>query len=348
MNKIFFWLAIASINMLFLYLTFNVCMLFFISFIIAYMLQPVVNFICRISQFPRLLVSSLVFAIFVFTSIILLSILIPLVYSQIALLIIRIPQYFHYIQESFIPIVNDQLSNLDPQISNKISNILNDALNNLLEFISSVVNHTWDYTVKTVGIILFILLVPVLLFYFMRDWNCMIQSIDSVLPLKHKSKINEIIIKIHLLLASYIRGQLNICFLLAAFYSISFTLIGLDFGIIIGIFSGISLIIPFIGVIMSIVISTIVSYFTFSVSIHMLYVLIIYLVGHITESYILSPKIIGNNIGLHPLWILFSIFSMHHLFGILGALFAIPIAGIIKILVTDALKFYKTSRVYNY
>jgi putative permease len=111
--------------------------------------------------------------------------------------------------------------------------------------------------------------------------------------------------------------------------------------------AGFLVVIPFVGALISLFLMLVSCYFSYGASIEMIYVLILFIIGHIVESYILTPKIIGDKIGLHPLWIIFSVFALGNVFGFMGIVFAIPIAGIIKILLIHMITYYKSSRIYN-
>ena len=175
----------------------------------------------------------------------------------------------------------------------------------------------------------------------------MVSSIESMLPMRGKSKVREIFTSINQLLSAYIRGQLNICMMLAFYYVLGLNFIGLDLALLLGILSGFLIIIPFIGALISVLLVTISCYFTFGAGTELVYVIILYAVGHTVEGYILAPKIIGNRIGLHPVWILFSVFAAGSVFGFIGIAFAIPIAGIVKVLLSHAIDYYKSSNMYK-
>ncbi len=213
--------------------------------------------------------------------------------------------------------------------------------------ITGLANNIWHVTKITINLFMLILLIPLILFYFLRDWLTMAKNIELLLPLKGKKKIQEILSAINCSLSAYIRGQLNVCLLLSVYYGISLSILGVDLGVLLGILSSFSIIIPFVGVFISFSLTMIVSYFTFGMVNKLFYIIIIYLIGLIVEGYILSPKIIGDKIGLHPLWIIFAVLALGNLFGFIGIFFAVPIASIIKVLFLAAIDFYKSSKFYK-
>ncbi|AFB20880.1 AI-2E family transporter [Rickettsia canadensis] len=320
---------------------------FFIAFIISYLLQPTINFIASKFKISNKFASSIIYLIFLSIFFLSLTILVPIIYGQIFTFIHNIPKYKNYFQGEILPPIMVKIYSIEPDIAYNIKNSLSNFINSIFTILSSIANNFWRYTIITINIFVLLLLIPIILFYFLRDWNNIIENIKSLLPIKSRNKILEIISEINDLLSAYIRGQLNICLLLSTYYSIAFTVIGIDLALLLGILTGFLVIIPFIGTFIAFLLTLIIGYVTFSMTAKLLYIMMIYLVGNICESYVLTPKIIGDKIGLHPLWIIFSIFACGSLFGIIGIFFAIPIAGITKILLLNLITFYKFSKFYR-
>jgi len=170
--------------------------------------------------------------------------------------------------------------------------------------------------------------------------------------MRSKSKVREIFNSINELLSAYIRGQLNICMLLTIYYVTGLSIIGLDLALLLGIFSGFLIIIPFIGVVVSFLMVTISCYF-FVPSGSRTYLCTYFICNRLYSRKLYlqllrySPKIIGDRIGLHPGWIIFSVFATANLFGFVGVLFAIPIAGIAKVCLLNIIDYYKSSNMYK-
>lgn len=320
---------------------------FFIAFIISYLLQPAIGFIASKFKISDKFASSIIYLIFLSIFFLSLTILVPIIYGQIFTFINNIPKYKNYLQAEILPPIMAKIYSIEPDIADKIKNSLSNFINSIFTILGSIANNFWRYTIITINIFVLFLLIPIILFYFLRDWAKIIANMKSLLPIKTRPKILEILSAINNLLSAYIRGQLNICLLLSTYYSIAFTVIGIDLALLLGILTGFLVIIPFIGTFISFLLTLIIGYLTFGMTAKLLYIMIIYLVGNICESYILTPKIIGDKIGLHPLWIIFSIFACGSLFGIIGIFFAIPIAGITKILLLNLIKFYKSSKFYR-
>lgn len=346
MNKVIFWIMIGGIVSSFLYLLSSVLSPFIISFIFAYLLQPAIEHNCKKYKIPRGISTFLIFSIFISSFVLVFLIVIPIIYQELAIFVEKLPNYKQNFQEIASKFF-EKINAFDPNIAEKISNSLQSFINSTFNIVTTFVNHIWEYTLATINLFAIIALVPIILYYFLKDWPRIVSSAESILPMKGKSKVREICISINELLSAYIRGQLNICLILATYYIIGLSIIGIDLALLLGLLSGFLIIIPFVGAMISFLMILISCYFSFGVGVELLYATILFVVGHGVEAYIIAPKIIGNRIGLHPIWIIFSVFACGSLFGFVGILFAIPIAGITKVLIKNIIDYYKASNIYN-
>lgn len=347
MNKVVFWSLFVLIFIGFLVLVSNILAPFFVSFVIAYILQPVINIVCSKYNVSRNLVASIIFIVFISIFIFLLIILLPSIYQQISSWISKIPNYKYYIQTEIVPFLIKKVSTIDQDIANRITSSVQALISSIFSLITILTNNIWFYTIATINKVALILLIPIILFYFLRDWSKMMNNLELLLPLEEKSKVREILFSINTLLSAYIRGQLNICLLLSCFYGIGLSIIGIELSLLLGILSGTLIIIPFIGTLISFLLAMVIGYLSFGLKIDLTYIILLYITGNIIESCILTPKIIGDKIGLHPLWIIFAVLASGALFGFIGIFFAIPIAGIIKVLFLAGIELYKSSKIYN-
>ncbi|HJK87804.1 MAG TPA: AI-2E family transporter, partial [Candidatus Megaira endosymbiont of Hartmannula sinica] len=171
--------------------------------------------------------------------------------------------------------------------------------------------------------------------------------VTDIIPESQRKKIINLFGEFDEMLSSYIRGQFFLILLLSLYYILFFHLISFDFALVLGLLSGVMIIIPFIGAIFSFLVVIIVGYFSFGLSYNLLYLTLIFIVGHTIEGYIFTPHIIGKKIGLHPILILISLLLGGNMFGIEGVIFALPVAGILKILFIHMLNYYKNTRLYR-
>ncbi|MGI4753237.1 MAG: AI-2E family transporter [Janthinobacterium lividum] len=348
MNKTaIFWLLFIGIFISGFMLISEAIRPFFIAFIISYLLQPAIEFVASKFKLSNKISSIVVYLIFLSIFFTALTLLVPVIYGQVSTFVNNIPKYKDYFQAEILPPIMTKIYAVEPNIADKIRDSLSNFINSIFTILGSLANNFWHYTLITINIFVLFLLIPIILFYFLRDWTKIIENMKSLLPLKSRHKILGILSSINSLLAAYIRGQLNICLMLSIYYSISFSIIGIDLALLLGILTGFLVIIPFIGTFISFLLTLTIGYLTFGATTQLFYIMVVYIIGNICESYILTPKIIGDKIGLHPLWIIFSIFACGSLFGFIGIFFAIPIAGVTKILLFNIIKFYKSSRFYR-
>lgn len=307
---------------------------FFIAFIIANLLQPTIAFFVEKHSFSKKLVSLSVFALFLAIFIIFVIVLLPLIYRQISSLVNKIAFYskeLELIQQIFnkvyIPTSYSLISNYSLQ------EILVSSLQKTFLLTAALLNNFWSYMLATINaVILFIFLIPLILFYFLRDWDVLLASTRNLFSKDKQSRITNIFNSINKTLFAYIRGQVIVCFLLSIYYTIGLCIIKMDFSLLLGIFSGILSVIPFIGFLAMFFLATILCYLAYGISIKLLLLVGLYILGYILDSLFITPKVLSNKIGLHPLWIIFAIFAGNKILGISGMLFSIPIASIIKVL----------------
>ncbi|WP_341756491.1 MULTISPECIES: AI-2E family transporter [unclassified Candidatus Tisiphia] len=347
MDKTIFWVIIVGTIIVTLTLISNILMPFFIAGIISYILQPIIDNLSLRYKLSRTIVVSVISFLFFSILAIILVVLLPIIYQQTTLLVNKIPAYKDYLQTELIPVITTKIYSIDPNIADTIKNSVSDFVNGIFLLLTGFANNIWHVTKVTINLLVLILLIPLILFYFLRDWFIMSNNINLLLPLKGKKRIQEILSAINTALSAYIRGQINVCLLLSVYYGVSLSVLGVDLGVLLGVLSGFSIIIPFVGILISFSLTMIVSYFAFGMVNTLFYIIIIYSIGIIVEGYILSPKIIGDKIGLHPLWIIFAVLALGNIFGFLGILFAIPIASIVKVLFLAAIDFYKSSKFYS-
>lgn len=320
---------------------------FFIAFVLAYILDPIIRSNCQRFKLSRTLAATFVFILFLGLFILVTSLLAPLIYSQLATLVSKIPHYRDYLQGEIAPLITQKFKAIDPSITAKISSAIQNFVSSTLMLMARLFDNLWYSAKATINLIIITLLVPIILFYLLRDWDRVKKCLYDLLPLKHRDEINNMLKELSGLLSAYVRGQLNICLILSVLYGSFLSLIGLDLGLLIGVLSGFLVIIPLIGNLISFSLALIVGYVSFGLNYQLLYIAILYPSLALLENYFLTPKIIGDRIGLHPLWIMFSVFASGAIFGFVGIFFAVPIAGIIKVLLKYTIKWYKTSSFYK-
>jgi putative permease len=296
---------------------------------------------------PRALSASIVLLVFIVICGVVVVLLLPLIYSQISILVSKIPIYKSYVNKEVIPYILEKLHAIDSTISISAKDALNQSVDNIFEICVVMLNNIWSYTMATINAIVMIFLIPVLLFYFLKDWEDMKFSFYDLFPTASQKLVRNMFSDINNVLSAYIRGQLLVCLIWAIYYYITLSYIGIDLALILAVISGIAPIVPLVGAIISIAVSMLVGYFTFGFDVHLLYILSTYIVGNIIDSSLITPKIIGDSIGINPIWIVFAVLVLGYLIGPIGMLVAIPIAGIISVILKYATQDYKDSALYK-
>ncbi|MES2214954.1 MAG: AI-2E family transporter [Pseudomonadota bacterium] len=341
MNKTVLWPIVLACFLCAIWLCEPILLPFFISFVLAYILHPLVRKFSNNSHFHKMIVVTAIVVTIIVVSVLLLLLVVPLIYKQITLLILQIPIYKAYIQGNIIPLLVQKLQPFGPDITIKLQTLLQGSINSTLGVLAGTINNIFGYTMATIGTMLTFLLVPIILFYFLRDWPSKSLPFEDLIPVNSRPTVKHVLNKIDRLLSAYILGQSNVCLCMAIYYSIGLSIIGLNVGILLGIITGFAVIVPFIGFLVSFCSALIIGYVSFGMGPEILYIIILYIAGSVLEGSILTPKIIGDKIGLHPLWVIFAVLVGGHLFGITGLLFAIPAAGICKIFLNLGLELYK-------
>lgn len=293
---------------------------FLLGALLAYLLDPLVKKLDK-RGIPHLVSVSLVFCFFVFLFLLLILMLFPLVQKQIMSLIEVIPQVIDWLQNSLLPRVQE-LINL-----NTLKSTLTSNLPKAESVLSTVVSSSYTIIEWIVNIVL----TPVVTFYLLRDWDHLCLALKKALPTSIRPTVVTLAHECDEVLSSFFRGQLLVMLGLSIIYGTGLTLIGLKVGPIIGIVGGMLSIVPYLGSIFVLVASTLTTLAQFGSWEPLIWVLVVYLVGQAIEGYVLTPSLVGQRVGLHPVMVIFSIMAFGTLFGFFGILVAIPAAAVIKV-----------------
>ena len=199
-----------------------------------------------------------------------------------------------------------------------------------------------------VGFLSFLVVAPVVAFYILIDWHNMVDTVDSWLPRDHRAELRQIAREINVALAGFLRGQFLVCVFLGVWDAAGLSLIGLDFALLIGFIGGLLSFIPYVGSLTALVLALGVAVVQKWPDMHLL--LMSFLVvgaGEFLESYVISPKLVGESIGLHPIWLIFALFAFGELFGFTGLLVAVPTAAALGVIVRHLIRSYQMSPYYR-
>jgi predicted PurR-regulated permease PerM len=335
--------AIALLG-LFIYSVSSILLPFVVAIIASYFLNPAVDKLDR-SGIPRAFGSLIIIASF-FTIVAVIIILVaPVFYNQFVEMTTKIPEYINAANKTILPSVNSFVRKFAPDLMVKAKESVSALSLYILQFIGKIMQNIWSSGMFLVNMFSLIFIMPVITFYIMRDWHKIVVKIDRLIPTKYTPAVREQFAEIDMILSGYIRGQINVCILLGVFYAASLMIVGLEFGFFIGIATGMLAIIPYVGLLVGFALGIIVAILQFGDVINVSIVAGIFVVGQFVEGNFITPRMVGNKVGLHPVWIIFGMMAAAAMFGFTGILVAIPVTAIIGVFVRFAIRKYLKSPI---
>jgi predicted PurR-regulated permease PerM len=345
-RNLWFWLAIVLGFFIFIYLIRSILLPFVLGMATAYFLDPAGDKLQRLGL-SRTNATLLITVLF-FSLILLVTMLVaPLLISQMTDLIAVIPDYVAQFERDIVPVMEQKLSVLSPSLMQDIKSSLTSSSGIIAGGIANFFGNALTSSFAFLNILSLVLITPVVSFYLLRDWDQLVHHVDSLLPRSKRETIREQCIIIDRTLAGFVRGQLNVCILLGLYYAILLTLAGLNFGFLIGLATGFLVIFPYVGLLVGMLTGLTIAFFQFSEWIPVLTVLAVFISGQIIEGNFVTPKLVGDKVGLHPAWIIFAMLSGAALFGFVGVLLAVPIAAMLGVLIRFALVRYQESSYFQ-
>ncbi len=332
-----------------LYLLKPVVVPFIAAFLIAYLFSPIVE---KLDRFlPRwLAISTVCIGIGVIVTWAV-WFLVPLVWKQLMYARDSIPAGIHWINSNFLPWVSQTFNVEHMEIdTDQLSKVVMDYVqtNYSADSVQSVALKIAQSGLNFIQIGGIVVLIPIISFYFMLDWNRMLQSMEDLIPNQYKKNILKIVSECHSVLGAFVKGQFLVMILLGIIYAAGLQLIGLEVGLIIGMVAGLCSIIPYLGFGVGIVTAVIACFFQFGMDPkHLLMVLAVFGVGQLVEGYILQPFLLGDKIGLSPVAVVFAVLAGAQLGGFVGMLIALPVAAVIVVLLKHAREYYQHSLFYQ-
>jgi len=284
---------------------------------------------------------------FFFLATLLFVLLLPTVIAQVVGLVARLPEYFSALFDLGRSLVERALAVLDPADVNQLKAPLASAVQRVAELLATFLNGVFDRSLKIVNVLTLLSVTPLVAYYLLRDWVKVVHTVDGWLPLEHAATIRSQAREIDRVLAGYVRGVATVCLSLGVFYAVALTAVGLNFGLTIGLIAGGIAFIPYVGTLVGLVTSVGVAALQFWPDWVMVTVVLgVFIAGQILTDYVLTPRLVGDRIGLHPLWVIFGLFAGGALFGFVGILLAMPVCAAIGVLTRFAITQYKESELY--
>ncbi len=341
-QQIIYWSAGLVALIAFVWLLGGTLMPFLVGMGIAYFLDPLVDKLEAL-RLPRAIATAIISIGAVLIIVLALLTLLPELQRQIVNLITALPDYFAIAQT----ILNENLPSLakeSPLLERGIAQITARLESSGDDLIGVILSSAFGI----IDILIFMVVTPVVAFYMLLDWDNMVAKIDSWLPRDHRADIRGLALEMDRVLAGFVRGQLSVCAILGGFYAVTLALVGLQFGLVVGLVAGLLSFIPYVGATIGGVLAIGLALFQFwGEPQWIIAVAAIFVIGQTAEGNVLTPKLVGGSVGLHPVWLMFSLSAFGALAGFTGLLLAVPMAACIGVVSRFAIGRYLQGRLYQ-
>jgi len=313
---------------------------------IAYFLDPPAASLSR-AGIPRgaaalLLIVALIAAVLLFA-----LLLYPLILAQIGILITRVPSYAVGLQTFLTATISRLQERLGPDfVDEKLRDLVSGQASAMLSFVPAALSRVIGGGFALFNVLTLAVVTPVVGFYLLRDWPRIVTRIDGWLPHRYAGVIRAQAREVDRILSAWLRGQAMCCIVLALFYAVSLSLVGLDLGLIVGLASGLLSFIPYVGTITGAVTAIGLAFAQFPTYTGVFMVMGVFVIGNLLEGYVIYPRFLGDRVELHAVWVIFALFAAGAAFGFVGVLLAVPVAAIIGVLSRFWLRRYLASPLY--
>lgn len=341
-----FWLVALVVLVLLMWLLSEILLPFVAGAAIAYLLTP---FTDRVERWGlnRLVASLLIITLAVVIIILLVLLIAPVLGAQLSSFIGNIPGYVAKLQS----VLSDQSR---PWVQKLVGagfdsdKSIADLVTQGAGYLTTLLRSLWSGGRALISLFSLLVVTPVVAFYMLYDWHRMVATVDAWVPRRQRDTVRSLARQIDAAISGFVRGQTLVCLVLGIFYAVALTLTGLHFGLLIGLISGIITFIPYVGSLTGLVLAVGVAIAQFWPSwVPIAVVVGIFAVGQFLEGNVLAPRLVGDRVGLHPVWLMFALLAFGYLFGFVGLLVAVPLAATIGVLVRFALRRYLESSIYR-
>jgi predicted PurR-regulated permease PerM len=355
--QIGFWIGAFLLLVVLLWLFSGVLLPFAAAFVLGYLLDPVVDRLERLGL-NRLGATLLIIACAALVLVLISVSIMPVLWHQAAGFIEALPAYAVKLEE----LISAEIARLSRDyggglidklgLGNKgggeLASATNDLVAHAAQWAASFLNSLLTGGAALISLISLLVVTPVVAFYMLLDWDKMIVSIDGLVPLRHRETVRALAREIDTAMAGFLRGQSLVCLILGAWYGIGLSLIGLNFGLLIGITGGVLSFVPYVGSLSVLIVSSTVAIVQDWPQLKLLAMSLgIFLIGQFLEGNILSPNLVGKSVGLHPVWLIFALLAFGSLFGFTGLITAVPFAAAAGVILRFAVRRYRESNLYT-
>jgi predicted PurR-regulated permease PerM len=341
-----FWLGALALFVLLLWSLQNILLPFIAGFVLAYFLDPVAD---RLESFglPRIAATFVILATAIFAVVLVAILIVPVVADQVVKLVADLPALTKSLVDRFNEQapqrLKDLINNSGTDLQGQLTSYAGKAASWLATFLASIWTGGW----ALINVFSLVVITPIVAFYLLADWDHIVAKVDSWLPRDHVDELRAIAKDVDSSLAGFIRGQGTVCLVLGIFYATGLSLAGLKSGMAIGFAAGLLSFIPYVGALIGGLMAIGVGLVQFWPNETQVLIIVgVFLAGQFLEGNFLSPKLVGGSIGLHPVWMMFSLLAFSYVFGFMGLLLAVPMAAATGVFVRYGLRRYLQSKFY--
>ena len=343
------WCLIAALIVLALWLLGSVLTPFVVAAVLAYALTPMVNKLDDMGKgrLPRVVAVIVVELLFIIATLCLILLIVPIVAKEIPLMREQIPLLADRITTGLTPWLAQFGINVSLDIGSLKTLALKYLNANYEDVFGSLLSSIRVGGSVALAIVGNALLIPVALFYMLMDWDKFVARLLELVPPPMRKAFDSFTDEADSVLGQYLRGQMLVMLVMAAFYAIGLALFGLDLALPIGIFTGLAMFIPYLGFGIGLILAVLAGVLQFASIKAIVMVAVVYGIGQVVESFYLTPRMVGERIGLHPLAVIFALLAFGQVFGFVGVLIALPLSAVLLVAIRRIMQSYLISKLYK-
>jgi predicted PurR-regulated permease PerM len=345
-RQIRFWAVGMIAFLLILYALRGVLVPFVAAMAVAYFLDPVCDRLERLGC-SRSLATTIVSACFVVALVLALLLVLPALQRQVIDLATRVPGYLDILTSRWLPQLQTVATRLGLSSLSDFKSQASGQIGSIVGWLAGLIGGLVTSGVALANLLSLIFITPIVAFYLLRDWDRLVAQVDGLLPRPYIETIRHELREVDRTLAGFARGQATVCLLLAIYYGLGLSLIGLDFGLAIRIVIGVLSFIPYVGSVSGFLAALAIALAQFDSWLPVGFVVGLFGLGQFLEGYVLTPRLVGDRVGLHPVWVIFALIAGGATFGFVGLLLAVPAAAVAGVLLRFAARRYRESHYFR-
>lgn len=345
-RQVLFWLSALILLIIAALVLRSVLLPFVAGMVIAYALNPLADRLVAIGL-PRVWASAMVVIMLMMALVAAGIFLVPLIANQMQEFAEALPGELERVRGAIEDSARERLGNRFTDFQGWLDGAAAELARNWASVIGFLAQSVWAQGRAIVSFASLLLITPVVVFYLLVDWHPMLNKIDGWLPRDHAPTIRRLALEINEAVSAFIRGQGLVCLILGSVYAVGLTWANIPYGLVIGLGAGLLSFVPFVGFALGLISASVIALAHYwPETLPLLKVLAVFATGQALDSGLLSPRVVGPKVGLHPVWLIFALFVFAYLFGFVGVLVAVPMAAAIAVLVRFALEVYLSSSIY--